>query len=133
MKKKTLIAINLIAFLSCFITSKSYSQDSIRLVNFERPAEYPEGQKALFDFIQSNLKIVKKGENCKNGNVYVNFCVNSDGSLSEIKIQKGLCPAYDAEVKRVFSIMKKWQPAIDLTTKKTVKSYYTIPVRINIE
>jgi hypothetical protein len=133
MKKKTLISIYLFAFLSCFITSKSFSQDSIRLANFERTAQYPDGQKALFDFIQSNLKIVKRVENCKNGNVYVNFCVNIDGSLSEIKIQKSLCPAYDAEVNRVFSIMKKWRPAIDLSTKKTVKSYYTIPVRINIE
>jgi periplasmic protein TonB len=126
MKKHYLIDIYLIAFFSCFITSKSFSQDSIRLVKFEHPAEYPDGSGAMYRFFQSNIKYTKSVENCKNGAVYVNFCVENDGRLTEIQIQKGLCNAYNAEAKRLVSIMKKWKPATELGTKNSVKNYQTV-------
>jgi hypothetical protein len=111
-----------------------FSQDSIRLVHFERSAEYPDGQKAMFTFIANNLKVTKSIDgNCKEGTVYVNFCVMSDGRLSEIKIQKGLCADYNTAVKRVVSIMPRWEPAIEYGTKKRVKSYFTLPIRVHFD
>lgn len=129
MKKFTVIAL----LFFTFIETKSFSQDSIRLVNPLSPAEYPDGQKVMFQFINNNLKIIKLDERCPNERIFVNFCVNIDGSLSEIKIVEDVCLTYDAEVKRVFSIMKKWKPAVEIGINKVVKSYYIIPVRLKFD
>ncbi|MBK8927516.1 MAG: energy transducer TonB [Crocinitomicaceae bacterium] len=42
--------------------------------------------------------------------VFVQFVVNTDGTLTEIKIVKGVSPLLDAEAKRVVSIMPPWNP-----------------------
>ena len=44
------------------------------------------------------------------GDVLVDFVVDKDGSVSDVKIVKGLHPKLDAEVARVLSRMPKWTP-----------------------
>jgi periplasmic protein TonB len=99
----------------------------------DTPAEFPDGQAAMFKFIQSKLRLPKKAANCVSGTVYVNFCIEEDGSISEIKIMRGLCQACNDEVKRVISSMPKWKPAVELGTKKPIRTYFTVPTRVNLE
>ncbi len=77
MKKRLLMGINFIVFI-LFISTKLFSQDSLRLVKLERSAEYPDGIAAMHQFIQKNLKRPNLSEKCPNGLVFVNFCVNID-------------------------------------------------------
>ena len=113
------------------ITTLLHSQtaDSLRVVPLRaRGSEYPEGQAAMYQFITKNLRY-SKNDTCVQGNVYVNFCVETDGSITRVLVQKGLCKTYNAEAIRVISIMPKWKPALEYGTKKPVKSYFTIPCR----
>ena len=42
------------------------------------------------------------------GKVYTSFIVETDGSLSNIQIMRGVSPEIDEEAKRIISIMPKW-------------------------
>ncbi|NJN34050.1 MAG: hypothetical protein HC817_07160 [Saprospiraceae bacterium] len=92
----------------------------------ERRPEYASGQAEMYKFIKDNLRYPTDGS-CVVGNVYVNFCVEADGSITNIKVLKGLCKSCDAEAIRVISIMPKWLPSLEYGTKKPVKGYVTIP------
>lgn len=77
--------------------------------------EFHGGQKALSDFIYSNLKypdITKEKKNI--GTCHVKIKVEIDGSISDITLIKGIegCFECDKEAKRIVSIMPKWKPGI---------------------
>jgi periplasmic protein TonB len=90
-------------------------------------AEYPEGQAAMYNFIRKNLKYPKIDTSPIKGTVYLNFCIESDGRITNINLVKGFHPYCDEEAKRVFSIMPKWIPAIEAGTNKPIRSHYTLP------
>ena len=63
------------------------------------------------------------------GTVYASFIINTDGSLSDAKILKGLGQSYDDEVLRVISLMPKWKPGKQ--NGKTVPTLMNIPVKFS--
>lgn len=62
------------------------------------------GNDSLFAFLQANMKNIANSE----GKVIAFFIVEKNGSISNVKIQKGLNEKADNEVKRVLNIMPKW-------------------------
>ncbi len=132
--QKFTLKVAFLLLISILINHKSWSQqkeEAITQAGTSKSAEYPNGQAEMYNFIQNNLKYPKNGANCMQGNVFLNFCVEADGSVTNIKVQKGLCPDFDKEAIRVFSIMPKWKPALDFGTP--VKSYYTMPCKFRLE
>ena len=49
-------------------------------------------------------------ENGVQGRVTVNFVVNADGSIVDVKVLRGVDPYLDKEAVRVVSKMPKWKP-----------------------
>ena len=80
---------------------------------FDKCAMYPGGENGVNTFIHKNLDYpmaaMKSG---KEGNVTVRFTVNADGSVSNVKVVKGLEPNLDAEAVKVVSKLKGWTPAM---------------------
>jgi protein TonB len=72
---------------------------------------YPGGIPALKETIVKNLKYpdaaLKAGIS---GSVLVNFTIDQDGKLQNIKVMQGLSPECDAEAIRVTSLLKGWEP-----------------------
>ena len=99
----------------------------------DRVAEFPGGQIEMQKYLENNLRYPKDGTTCVEGNVFINFCVNEDGSISNIKVIKGLCKECDADAIRVVSTMPKWKPALEYGTKKPLKSFFTIPCRFRLK
>ena len=79
----------------------------------ESPASYPGGWDAFNKYVAQNIKIPGKALNIGlNGKVYVQFTINTDGTISEIEIVKGIGLGCDQEVIRVLNtIPKKFTPA----------------------
>ena len=73
--------------------------------------EFPNGLKALFDFIYDNLKYpsdaIEKGIQ---GRVTVGVVIDENGSVTQPKILKSISPSLDKEALRIVSIMPKWKP-----------------------
>ncbi len=115
---------------------KGFSQqrrDSLVVIGTrERSAEYPGGQAAMYKFINTNLQYPKNGS-CVEGNVYIKFCIEADGSITNIKVAKGFYKECDEEAVRVISMMPKWSPALEYGTKKPIKSYFTVPCKFRLE
>jgi TonB family protein len=62
------------------------------------------------------------------GTVIASFTVSEDGSISDIKILRGVSPSLDKEVIRVLTDSPKWEKAAVAEGKK-VRVNYTIPVK----
>ena len=60
----------------------------------------------------------------------VSFVVNSDGSISDIDIAKGVNKELDDAAVRVIKLMPKWEPGIN--NGKAVRTKYTIPIQFRI-
>ena len=108
--------------------------DTIRPINndekvltgvVEYQPQFPGGIKACEHFIKENLRYPDT-ESDVQGRVIVSFMVERDGSLSDIKVVRGLDPAFDEEALRVVKMMPKWSPGA--TDGKISVMRYTIPI-----
>lgn len=103
------------------------STDDI-LITPESPPEYPGGHTEMINFIQNKLKYTKEAKDKKiSGKVYIEVVVNEDGSLSEIKVAKGLGFGLDSVAINIIRQMPKWIPSKILG--KTSRSKCVIPVQ----
>jgi outer membrane biosynthesis protein TonB len=76
------------------------------------------------EFIYKNLKWPNGFDG--QGTVIVSFIVKKNGDICNIKIEKGLCPECDNEVKRILSSMPKWKPGE--INKKPVDVILYLPI-----
>lgn len=76
----------------------------------EKP-EYPGGDEALFQFINKTRVYPRDAyRRGVEGRVTCAFVVNSDGSVTHIKVIRGVEPSLDEEALRVFRLMPSWRP-----------------------
>lgn len=96
----------------------------------EQMPAFPGGTDSLNMFILHNLNTdCGSDKDCRQGNVFVKFIVNEDGTLSDAQIIKTFNPQFDQEVLRVISLMPKWIPGEQNSVK--VKVWYTLKVKID--
>jgi len=86
-------------------------------------AQYPGGDKALYEYISAH---VRSPDESVQGKSYAKFDINTDGSLDNIEIIQSLGYEFDFEVKRIISNMPDWIPASQ--NGRSVKSTMTIAV-----
>lgn len=93
----------------------------------EQQAEFPGGMAAMYKFIQKNLKYPAYARRMGiEGNVFVIFLVERDGSISNIKIHRGINADLDKEALRIISLFPNWKPGMQ--NGKAVKSQFVLPV-----
>lgn len=94
--------------------------------------EFPGGMNSLLDYIAKNIKYPEEAQQKGiKGRVILQFIVNTDGSLSDFKIIRGVDPQLDAEALRVVKSMPKWTPGKD--KGKVVPVYYTVPISFGLQ
>ncbi len=85
------------------------------------------GVKAFGKFMSENLKYPDKAMQEKiQGKVFCEFVIEKDGSLSNLKIIKGIGGGCDEETIRVLSLSPKWEPGIQ--NGKPVRVSYSLPI-----
>ena len=94
--------------------------------------EFPGGMPALIEYLQTNIKYPKDAEKQKvEGRVLVQFVVETDGSISDVKVAKEVFPSLDAEGIRVVQAMPKWTPGKH--KGKIVRVQYTLPIVFSLK
>ena len=90
-------------------------------------AEYPGGFEAMAAYIAKSVVYPEKAKaEGVEGKVFVQFVVDTDGSIAEATVLRGVGGECDAEALRVVKSMPKWQPA---TFKgKPARSKYVMPI-----
>jgi len=95
--------------------------------------EFPGGTAALMQYLSDNVTYppAAKAANAE-GMVVVNFVVQQDGSISDIKevATRPNHPDLVTEAIRVVSTMPKWKPAVK--EGKIVKMQFTLPIRFKL-
>jgi TonB family protein len=65
------------------------------------------------------------------GRVVVDFVIEKDGKVSDVRVVKGLSPEIDAEVLKVVSASPKWKPG--KVNGEKVRTSLTLPVEFKLE
>ena len=77
----------------------------------EKPS-FPGGESAMKSYLNSTLKYpIDAQENGVQGRVIVQFIIEKDGSMSDVKVIRSVDPSLDREALRVVKAMPKWTPA----------------------
>lgn len=73
----------------------------------ENEPQFPGGYDSLQAFVDRNLRNPRQVE----GKVYVEFVVERNGHLTDIKVPRGIDEETDEEALRVIRMMPRWEPA----------------------
>ena len=93
----------------------------------EEMPSYPGGEKALLEYVAKNIKYPQIArETGIQGRVFVGFVVEPDGSVSNVKILRGIGGGCDEEAMRVIKSLAKWKPGKQ--RGKAVRVSYQLPV-----
>lgn len=72
-------------------------------------ATFPGGAAEMQKWINSNVQYPQTSiEMNEQGRVYLSFVVEPDGSITNVKVERGVSPDLDKEAKRVVRKMPKW-------------------------
>lgn len=107
-------------------------EDDIFVVVEENP-QFPNGGTAgLLQYLGENIKYPTiPQENGTQGRVTVQFVVNKDGSIVDVKVIRGVDPYLDKEAVRVISTMPKWIPGKQRGVP--VRCKFTVPVTFKLQ
>ena len=97
----------------------------------EHMPEFPGGAVEMMKFLNENVKYPEAAEKTgTQGRVIVQFIVEADGSITNVKVLKNVSDEIDAEAVRVINAMPKWKPGSQ--SGKAVRVKYTIPVTFRL-
>lgn len=100
--------------------------------NPEVAARFPGGDAAMLKYINDNLRYPANAqENGIQGRVIINFLVETDGSLSEVKVVRGADPDLDKEALRLVKKMPRWTPG--KMNGKPVRTRNILPITFRIK
>ena len=109
---------------------KNYNDTVYQVV--EQMPQFPGGEKALMEYIGKNIVYpVEAKEKEIQGRVFINFVIEKDGSVSNVKVLRGIGGGCDEEAVRAVSSLPKWKPGIQ--KGKPVRVSYQIPILFKLD
>ncbi|GAA4916472.1 energy transducer TonB [Mucilaginibacter defluvii] len=101
---------------------------SIGLSSLPEPYDGMEGWNK---YLSRNLRYpVIAAENGLSGKVFISFIIEKDGTLTDIKVERGAGNGFDEEALRVLKKAKAWKPGTQ--NGRPVRVRYTIPISFTI-
>jgi protein TonB len=150
MKKVILLGLMLVSFVGCSQITEKESDDvelhsdiyteihseiiesvsnQIYIVADEMP-KYSESIRKFREFVSENFKNPTTDRDFK-GQIILQFVVEKDGSLSDIKVVRDLGYGTGAEVIRVLKLAGKWKAG--LIDEKPVRVRHILPIRVDVK
>jgi len=98
----------------------------------EEMPQFPGGEAKLMEYVAKNIKYPQIArETGIQGRVFVGFVVEPDGSISNVKLLRGIGGGCDEEAMRVIKSLPKWKPGKQ--RGKAVRVSYQIPVFFKLQ
>ena len=108
---------------------KNYNDTVYQTVD-EMP-RYQGGDPHMMKYVAENIVYPQKAkENGIEGRVFVGFIIEKDGSVSNVKVLRGIGGGCDEEAVRVISAMPKWKPGKQ--GGKPVRVSYMMPINFKL-
>ncbi len=97
----------------------------------EKNPEYPGGIESFYRFLGKNINYPAIArENNTQGKVIVSFVVERDGSLTDIKVVRGIGDGCDEEAVRILKKAAHWSPGIQ--NGRPVRCSYNVPISFSL-
>ncbi len=98
----------------------------------ENMPEFPGGRAALMKYLATNIKYPPYAKEAGiQGRVFINFVVERDGSITAVKVLRGIGGGCDEEAVRVVKAMPKWKPGMQ--RGKPVRVSFNLPVKFTLQ
>ena len=98
----------------------------------EEQPSYPGGEEARLKFLQENIKYPEEAKELGiQGKVFVTFVVEPDGSVSNVKVLRGIGGGCDEEAIRVVKSMPKWVPGKQRGVP--VRVQFNLPIKFTLQ
>jgi len=98
----------------------------------ESMPNFPGGEPALYKYLAENIKYPQMAkESGIQGRVFVTFVVERDGSVTDVRVLRGIGGGCDEEAIRVVKNMPKWTPGKQ--RGKAVRVQYNLPVKFTLQ
>ena len=98
----------------------------------EEQPSFPGGPSELFKYVMNEVKYPKIAQdNGIQGRVVTSFVVDKEGNIKQVKVERGVDPALDAEALRVVKAMPKWIPGKQKGEVVAVR--YILPVQFKLQ
>ncbi len=94
----------------------------------EDEPEFPGGTQAMHEYLRDNMEYPTKAHEAGiAGTVFVSFVVESDGSITNVEVLRGIGGGCDEEAVRVVENMPKWEPGQQ--KGQNVRVQFNMPIR----
>lgn len=111
--------------------TESGAPSDVPFIHVEIEPEFPGGLKAFMAYVQQNYRYPAAAvEAGVKGQVVLQFVVERDGSLTDIKIVRDLKFGTGEEAVRLLQAAPKWSPGIQ--NGREVRVAYTLPIALDI-
>lgn len=109
-----------------------YEDSYAPFIYVEQMPEFPGGPRAMFEFLSRNVRYPRLAQETGiQGTVFVSFIVEPDGSISNIKVLRGIGGGCDEEAIRLYSSMPRWKPGIQ--SGRAVRVQFSASVTFRLE
>jgi len=116
-----------------FISGNCYTKNGADTTHFPYSIEphFPGGEYEMYKFISAKIQYPQMSlEMGNSGTVHVQFVVESDGSISNVTILRGVDEMIDREAMRVVKIMPDWVPGC--VDGAVCRARFMIPITFKI-
>ena len=113
------------------LASKDDLEDMKIHEKVEVNASFPGGDQACYQWLAQHLKYPAKAQEQNiQGRVFVQFVVEKDGSITDVKVLRSPDPSLSQEAARVVSLMPQWRPARQGDKKR--RSRFNLPIMFSL-
>ncbi|MCF8219411.1 MAG: energy transducer TonB [Bacteroidales bacterium] len=113
------------------VSEPEVEEQEIFTVVEEQPS-FPGGEQARMKYLQENIEYPQMArESGIEGTVFVTFVVEPDGSVTDVRILRGIGGGCDEEALRVVRNMPKWKPGKQ--RGKSVRVQFNMPIRFKLQ
>ena len=133
------ILFTFIAFI-CLLSAKAQKTDTVKnnddankiFVSVEKPPQFPGGMGEFYRFVAKTARYPASArEQNQQGKVILSMIVEKDGSLSNIKVVRGVSVDIDKEALRVMNLSPKWEPGME--NGRAVRAAYSVPISFTLD
>lgn len=107
-------------------------EDNEIFIVVDQQPEFEGGYEAMMAFIKQNMKYPPNARRMQiEGTVHVSFVVSKAGTISEVKVMRGIMTECDKEAVRVIEMMPPWKPGKQNGRAVNVRFILPLKFRLN--
>ncbi len=118
-------------FTPIVIEEEEEVEEDVIFTVVEDQPQFPGGEEARQRFLEDNLRYPTMAREAGiQGTVFVTFVVETDGSVTDVRVLRGIGGGCDEEAVRVVEMMPRWEPGRQ--RGQPVRVQFNMPIRFRL-